>query len=99
MKQYKPTYSYGITTSNPSNPSRFWTCGYPVPSKKTEANRGGINKINDSIRYGSRNTNKDLINFSLDNNGPIHECPPPVPTPTLTSPYSYTNPITITEIP
>jgi hypothetical protein len=96
---YRPTYSYGITTSNPSNPSRFWTCGYPVPSKKTEANRGGINKINDSIRYGSRNTNKDLINFSLDNNGPIHECPPPVPTPTLTSPYSYTNPITITEIP
>jgi len=94
MTPYRPTYTYGISTNTTS---RNFTCGY-VP-KATEANRGGLDKINtDLIRY-NRFSSKDLINFALDNNDPVYECPPPEPTPTPTSPYSYSNSIVIDIVP
>lgn len=84
---YRPTYSYGITTSNPRNPLQFWTCGYPMPSKKTEANRGGLNKIFNELKNNTRVPRKDQTDIVLNLNDPIYQCPPPTPTPTPTNPY------------
>jgi hypothetical protein len=86
MSIYKPTYFYNQRVNNSlgsfNSPSSS--------SKKNEANRGGLNKINNEIKDYDRTSGKDLINFALDNNESVHECPPPEPTPT---PQITANPV------
>ena len=71
MKPYKPTYflSQAVHSSEKVN--------VPSPSTKTsEADRGGLNKIQTELNNSERSyiqDQKDLIASSAD---PIYECPP-----------------------
>lgn len=94
MPPYKPTFTHNTTISSSS---KNWTCGY-VP-KNTESNRGGLGKITDDLLRYNRFPRNDLINFTLDNNASLSECPPPEPTPTPTSSYDYTTSVIVNEVP
>lgn len=90
---YKPTYFYNqsVNYSKKINSP-------PKSSKKSEANRGGLDKISNELKSYSRVSSQDLINFTLSLNDPIYQCPSPTPEPTPTNPAYATIPL-ITDIP